>query len=332
MDLVEVITMAASQDRITGMAALLLPPLSLIAVFATATGGHGNGWLYEVLVKVGVPDDSATTISNILVRPLEIILIALITWMVARLGARVIRRLLTTAAKPATARSDSPRAELRVHSVVSLIANVWRVVVFFVGAFIILGILGVDLTPLLASATVIGATIGFGAQQLVRDYLSGFLLTCEDQFAVGDVIAVNDTSGTVEQLSLRVTRLRAADGTVFYVPNGDIRKLGNLSRGWAKAVVDLPARAADADELDRVKDVIGQSARDVAQRPVFAAACTEPPQVLGLIAADAGGCTVRVTLRTIPTQRDILQRALLEAAVERLVHEDLWPVGPPAAV
>ena len=133
MDLVEVITMAASQDRITGMAALLLPPLSLSAVFATATGGHGNGWLYEVLVKVGVPDDSATTISNILVRPLEIILIALITWMVARLGARVIRRLLTTAAKPATARSDSPRAELRVHSVVSLIANVWRVVVFFVG-------------------------------------------------------------------------------------------------------------------------------------------------------------------------------------------------------
>ena len=327
MDLVEVITMAASQDRITGMAVLLLPPLSLSAVFATATGGHGNGWLYEVLVKVGVPDDSATTISNILVRPLEIILIALITWMVARLGARVIRRLLTTAAKPATARSDSPRAELRVHSVVSLIANVWRVVVFFVGAFIILGILGVDLTPLLASATVIGATIGFGAQQLVRDYLSGFLLTFEDQFAVGDVIAVNDTSGTVEQLSLRVTRLRAADGTVFYVPNGDIRKLGNLSRGWAKAVVDLPVGPVGGADLDDLERALSHAANEVARLPRFTHSCTEPPEVLGLVAAEGTACTLRVALRTTPKLRDPLERALRQALVEQLVAKGHWPTA-----
>ena len=103
-----------------------------------------------------------------------------------------------------------------------------------------LGTIGLNLTPLLAGATVIGATLGFGAQSMVRDLLAGVLLTVEGQFDIGDTIMVGDTSGTVEDLTLRVTRLRSDDGTVWYVPNGEIRKLANSSRGWAQATVDVP--------------------------------------------------------------------------------------------
>ena len=96
---------------------------------------------------------------------------------------------------------------------------------------IILGIIGINLTPLLASATIIGATLGFGAQLIVRDYFSGFLLTLEDQYGIGDSITIGAVSGVVEDLTLRVTRLRAIDGTVYFVANGDIRQLANTSRG-----------------------------------------------------------------------------------------------------
>src|SRR4029077_492010 len=108
-------------------------------------------------------------------------------------------------------------------------ANVWRFIVAIFAIAIILGMIGINLTPLLASATIVGATIGFGAQQLVRDYLSGFLLTVEDQFGIGDTISVDGTTGTVEDVSLRVTQVRAEDGSIVYLPNGDIRALRNSS-------------------------------------------------------------------------------------------------------
>ena len=125
--------------------------------------------------------------------------------------------------------------------------------------------LGINLTPLLASATVIGATIGFGAQALVRDYLSGFLLTVEDQFVIGDSIAVNGVSGTVEDVSLRVTRVRAVDGSLVYVPNGEIRQLTNASRGWAKAVVEVTVPIASTAALERATRVAMDAATRVAE-------------------------------------------------------------------
>ena len=101
--------------------------------------------------------------------------------------------------------------------------------------------LGINLTPLLASATIIGATLGFGAQQIVRDYFSGVLMTMEDQYNVGDSVTVGGVTGVVEDVTMRLTRFRGVDGTIYIIPNGDIRLIGNLSRGWARAVVDLIA-------------------------------------------------------------------------------------------
>lgn len=293
----------------------------------TGAGSSGSGWLYTLLTKAGLDPSTAQTVVQFVVRPLEVLLVLVVAALVARYGARALRRVLTRATGRVAARGDHERGGARVSTVVALVANLWRLFVAVVAVAIVLGMLGIDLTPLLASATVIGATIGFGAQSLVRDYLSGILLTMEDQFGIGDTITVDDATGVVEDLSLRVTRLRAADGSVWYVPNGEIRQLTNASRGWAKAVVDVAVAPGDAAALDRVREAVAGAASEVAASPPFAATSTEPPEVVGMVAAAGGTCTVRVALRTVPARRAALERALREAAVARLAAEGLLPEG-----
>jgi small conductance mechanosensitive channel len=201
-----------------------------------------------------------------------------------------------------------------------LVANVWRFFVFAIALATILGMLGLNLTPLLASATIIGATLGFGAQQLIRDYFSGFLITVEDQFSVGETIVVGETSGVVEDVSMRVTKVRGSDGTLYFIPNGDIRLLANTSRGWSRASVDLILPAAAAADLDDVRRITEEAAHRVAQRPEFAERITEPRLLVGVVSTDATTMTLRVTLHTVPSLRDPLTRALREEAIADLAR------------
>jgi small conductance mechanosensitive channel len=160
-------------------------------------------------------------------------------------------------------------------------------------------------------------------------------MTVEDQYNVGDSVTVGGVAGVtgvVEDVTMRLTRLRGVDGTIYIIPNGDIRLVGNLSRGWARAVVDLTLPGATAADLDTVRRVIGEAAHRVAADPEFAAHCTEPPSLVGLLAADSSTITMRVTLLTVSSQRDALTRALREQAVTALAQAHLWPadVTPPA--
>ena len=310
-----------------------LPALvgTLGASSSTDQVDQGGGWLYHLLTKLGVSPDTASTVTDLIVRPLSILLVIVIAIIVARIGSRVIRRLLERVANQAANRSGSTRAA-RVTTMSGVVANVWRFFVFIVAGAIVLGMLGINLTPLLASATIIGATLGFGAQQIVRDYFSGILMTVEDQYNVGDSVMVGAMTGVVEEVTLRLTRFRGADGTVFIIPNGDIRLVGNLSRGWARAIVDLTLPGSDAADLDTLRGVIAAAAHEVATSPAFAGHCTEPPVLVGLECADATTITMRVTLLTIPSQRDPLTRALREASLVALAKASLWPVvvEPPA--
>ena len=292
---------------------------------------QGGGWLYHLLVKLGVSPDTASTVTDLIVRPLEILLVVLIAFLVARYGSKVIKRVLVRVANQAASRRGSDHAAARVTTMSGVVANVWRFFVFIVTGAIVLGMLGINLTPLLASATIIGATLGFGAQQIVRDYISGFLMTMEDQYNVGDSVLVGGVTGVVEDVTLRLTRFRALDGTIYIVPNGDIRQVGNLSRGWARAVVDLTLPGATAADLDGVRAVIEAAAHRVATSAEFAQHCTEPPKLVGLQNADSSTITVRVTLLTVPSQRDALTRALREEAVAALARAELWPAPAPAA-
>ncbi|MGO9856123.1 MAG: mechanosensitive ion channel family protein [Acidimicrobiales bacterium] len=294
---------------------------------------QGGGWLYHLLTKLGVSPDTASTITDLVIRPLGILFVVVVALIAARYGAKVIRRLLERVANQTAARSGSQRAAARVATMAGVVANVWRFFVFVVAGAIVLGMLGINLTPLLASATIIGATLGFGAQQIVRDYFSGILMTMEDQYNVGDSVIVGGVTGVVEDVTMRLTRFRGVDGTTYIIPNGDIRLIGNLSRGWARAVVDLTLPGAAAADLETVRRVITDAAHQVATSAEFADHSTEPPSVVGLLAADATTITMRVTVLTVPSRRDALTRALREAVVSALAKAGLWPadVTPPAA-
>jgi small-conductance mechanosensitive channel len=288
---------------------------------------EGGGWLYNILTDLGVSDHTAKTVTDLIVRPLEVILVALVAIVIARYGSKAIRRLLNRVADRAAARTGTARAGGRVTTISGLVANIWRFFVLVVAVSVVLGMLGVNLTPLLASATIIGATLGFGAQQLIRDYFSGFLLTVEDQFSVGESVIVDLVEGVIEDVTMRVTRVRGVDGTVYFIPNGDIRLVANTSRGWARAVVDLVLPGAAAADLDHLRSIVAEAAHRVATRPEFAKQCTEPPTLLSIIASDATTITVRLTLHTVPSQRGALTRALREESVVALAQAGEWPVA-----
>lgn len=303
----------------------ILGQVNQVASQTTVQSEPGSGWLYHLLTKFGVSPDTASTVTDLIVRPLSILLVVLVAALIARYGAKVIRRMMTRVADKTSHRSGSPRAGARVTTMAGLVANMWRLFIFVVAGAIVLGMLGINLTPLLASATIIGATLGFGAQQIVRDYFSGALMTMEDQYNIGDSVTVGGVTGVIEDVSLRLTRFRGVDGIIYVIPNGDIRLIGNLSRGWARAVVDLTLPGAVAADLDRVRTVISEAAHAVAQEPDFANHTTEPPNIVGLYAADATTITMRVMLLTVPSQRDALTRALREAALAALAKAGLWP-------
>jgi small-conductance mechanosensitive channel len=308
---------------------MTLPPLAAVRPLVGAVA-QGGGWLYDLLTKFGVGHDTAQTVTDLIVRPLAVLLVVLVALLVARYGGKAIKRVLQRLADQATARSDSHRAGARVATLSGLMANIWRFFVFVISIAIILGMLGVNLTPLLASATIIGATLGFGAQLIIRDYFSGFLLTVEDQYSVGDSVTVDTITGVVEEVTMRITRLRGLDGTVYFVPNGDIRLVANTSRGWARAVVELTLPGTSATDLDGVRQLLEEAARRVADQPAFAAHTTVPPEIVAFVKADVATMTLRVTLHTVHSQRDALTQALREEAIATLAKADRWPGPLPA--
>jgi small-conductance mechanosensitive channel len=188
---------------------------------------------------------------------------------------------------------------------------------------------GVDLTPLLAGATVVGATIGFGAQSLVRDLLSGFLLTAEDQFGIGDTIITGTTTGVVEDVTLRVTRVRARDGTVWFVPNGEIRVVANTSRGWALATVE--AIVPVGSDVDAVLETLRTVADGVVAEASFAPFCLEAPRVWGVVASDDTTFSARVTVRTTAVKREPIEQALRDGVARGLRAAGIYEAPGPAS-
>lgn len=197
-------------------------------------------------------------------------------------------------------------------------------VTFFVVLITILTILstvGIDLGPVLATAGVGGVALGFGAQSLVKDFLSGFFVLVEDQYGVGDVITIADTTGTVEEINLRVTRLRAVDGTVWFVPNGEIRKVGNSAKEWSRSIVDVivPNRA----DLAAATAAIAEEVAALAKDPAWVDAILEEPEVLGVESLGAEHVTVRVSTKTTPAHRAPLAREMRSRISGRLQRDGL---------
>ncbi|MER6347353.1 mechanosensitive ion channel family protein [Streptomyces sp. NPDC001595] len=289
----------------------------------------------SVELALAMPGWARDHVSALVGIPLRIALIligvALVRKLAERAITRVVQRILEPAdggretgrraiRGPAVLHRDRSRArerrEQRARTIGSVLSSIVSVVLFVIAVAMVLDQVGIALGPLLASAGVVGLAIGFGAQSLVADYLSGMLIMIEDQYGVGDSVDLGEAVGEVEHVGLRLTHVRDLDGGLWHIRNGEILRVRNDSQEWARAVLDVAvAYEANLDEVYRVLEETGQALR---QDPDFADVLLEDPAVWGVQSLDADGVLVRMAVRTLPLQQWAVTRELRRRVKEAL--------------
>ena len=214
------------------------------------------------------------------------------------------------------AAAAADRSGQRARTLGSVLRSLCSAVVGIIATIMVLGEFGVDLAPILASAGIVGIAIGFGAQNLVKDFLSGMFMLLEDQYGVGDIVDVGQASGTVESVGLRITTLRDVNGTLWYVRNGEILRVGNKSQGFAVAVVDVPV--AHGTDVAEASEVATRVAQERVEQPDIAEDVLEEVQTLGIESVTAEKLTLRLTVRVQPGRQFAVQRALNAALSDAL--------------
>jgi small conductance mechanosensitive channel len=208
------------------------------------------------------------------------------------------------------------RYRARATAVSSMLMSVGTFVIAAVAILFALSSIGINIAPLLASAGIAGIAIGFGAQTIVRDFLSGVFMILENQYGVGDVVTVNGITGTVEDVGLRITTVRDFDGTVWYVTNGSVTELGNRSQGWSVAVVDVPV--GHGANLEQAKSVLLRTVTELQQDGVWANRIMPDDPVVGVESITATSVTIRIRLHTVHEQQVSVARELRVRAVRAL--------------
>lgn len=203
----------------------------------------------------------------------------------------------------------------------SLLKSIITGVVFTVIALMFISELGYDIAPLIASAGILGVALGFGAQTLVKDFLSGIFMIFEDQYGVGDVVDLGEASGTIEAVSLRVTRLRDVNGTVWYVRNGEVLRVGNMSQNWARTVLDVTV--GYDEDLVKVRHVLEEVAHSIWDDEDFQGQIIEEPEVWGVESLSVDGIVMRVTLKTAPLEQWAVARTMRERVKARFESEGI---------
>lgn len=276
----------------------------------------------------------ANSAAWLVAKPLNILAVIIVAWLARLLVHRLIRRMTTgngkvpTILRPLRERAPqtlaalvSERRSQRARTIGSVLQSITSFVVWGIAMVLVLGDLGFNLTPIIASAGVIGVAVGFGAQNLVKDFLSGVFMLLEDQYGVGDVVDLGEASGTVESVGLRVTTVRDYAGTVWYVRNGEVQRVGNSTQGFAVAVVDVPLRYSA--DVSHALDVMEQVAGDVTAESPISDDVLEPPKVLGIQGLSAAQITLRLTVKVRPGRQWATQRALFRQVMTVFEHEGI---------
>ncbi len=229
----------------------------------------------------------------------------------ARQEERHIGKVLITGAGP-----DVERRRQRALTLGSLLRSISAFAVAVIAILTIMAELGLPLGPLLASAGVGGVALGFGAQSLVKDFLSGIFMVIEDQYGVGDVIDTGEAIGTVEEVTLRITRLRDAAGVVWFIRNGEIVRIGNKSQGWAAAYIDVPVSYDESPEevIPLLEDVVTTmyAEEDWADKLI------ERPTVAGVESVSGGVMTIRIIAKCTPGDQFEIARVVRKRAKAEL--------------
>ncbi|PBC63628.1 mechanosensitive ion channel protein MscS [Streptomyces sp. Tue6028] len=222
------------------------------------------------------------------------------------------------------------RRRQRSQAIGSVLRSVASFLIMGTAALMILGTFEINLAPLLASAGVAGVAIGFGARNLVTDFLSGVFMILEDQYGVGDTIDAGVASGEVIEVGLRVTKLRGDNGEIWYVRNGEVKRIGNLSQGWATAGVDVTVRASE--DLDEVRSVLTEVAESMSKAEPWNEQLWGPVEVLGLDSVLLDSMVVRVSAKTMPGKALSVERELRWRIKRAFDAADIRIVGGPTAV
>jgi small conductance mechanosensitive channel len=216
----------------------------------------------------------------------------------------------------------STRRVQRAKTLGTLLKSITSGVIVAIVLTMMLSEIGLNIGPIIASAGIVGVALGFGSQTLVKDFLSGIFLLFEDQYGVGDVVDMGEgLSGTVEAVSLRVTRLRDTNGTVWYVRNGELYRVGNMSQNWARAVVDITV--GYREDLGKVIKSLRATAEDLWQDEEFRDVIIEEPEVTGVEALGPESVGLRVMVKTEPMEQWKVARELRSRIKARLDHEGI---------
>jgi small conductance mechanosensitive channel len=267
---------------------------------------------------------TAANVAEFLSPFLSILILALCAIVLSRIARRLIRRAMrrweqsgrwTALPRRGPLRaleSSQPtptiRRHQRAHAISSGLGSFTTIVIWIVTIVWMLSVLGIAAATLLTSAGLIGVALAFGAQNLLRDLISGAFMIFEDQLGVGDVVDVGVANGTVEEVTLRTTRLRDVEGVVWHVPNGEIRRVGNKSQQWSRAVVDIPV-SLGAD-IERAQQVIKEAADALALEEAWSTRILAAPEVWGVESITLDSVTLRLVVKTAPSEQWRVAREL----------------------
>ncbi|MEV6946881.1 mechanosensitive ion channel family protein [Streptomyces sp. NPDC051172] len=248
---------------------------------------------------------------------LRVLLILVVAGVLRAVVQRAITKLIDRMTRTAEAVDgtslggllvNNERRRQRSQAIGSVLRSVASFVILGTAALMVLAAFQINLAPLLASAGVAGVAIGFGARNLVTDFLSGVFMILEDQYGVGDTIDAGVASGEVIEVGLRVTKLRGASGEIWYVRNGEVKRIGNLSQGWATAGVDVTVKANE--DLDRLKSTLDEVAEKMSAEEPWNELLWSPIEVLGLDSVLLDSMVVRVSAKTMPGKSLTVEREL----------------------
>jgi len=304
-----------------------------VLTFALLSAGLGAGFTQATLTPDRILSRLESVATDAVQPLLAILVIVLISFGLLRLLSSSVRTIMARLME----REDQPHRDLalKANTLAHVIESAGRVVIVVVAGMMVLSKLGLNIAPLLASAGVVGIAIGLGAQSLIKDLIGGFFILLENQFGVGDVITVGSYSGLVEHLSLRRTGLRATDGSVIVIPNGDIRAVTNMTKGWSRAVVDVPI--SYEDDVDHALEVLRGLVATLEDDPQLGDAVLGPAEIPGVESFGPYQVTLRMLVKTRPMEQWRVQRELrrriklaLAAAGITIPYQGMTPPGPRA--
>ncbi len=246
-----------------------------------------------------MPDIFKTSVSWLITSGIKILAILVILFILARMSGRIVRGLERFV--PERDPLQALEAKKRAQTLGNTLRHAVLLFLTLLAILMILGELGIELGPILATAGIGALAIGFGAQSLVKDVISGFFIILENQYRIGDVIEVAGVSGLVESVSLRRTVLRDLEGKVYTVPNGEIKVVSNLSKGWSRSVLDV--NISYRENVDEVMELLSRIGRELEAEEPYKSAILEPLQILGIERLGEASLTIRIVVKTAPLRQ-----------------------------